>query len=271
MKRFLTLLCFIFLCSFVILGGQNLQAAQRVYDFAQLFTEDEEITLENELSTIRNEEQMDVGIVTTNDAEGKTSPDYADDFYDRYELGYGSTRDGLLLLLDMDNREVYISTCGQAISIFNDARIEKMLRAIVGEMKEKDYEQAALTFIKGCRSYLKAGVPDQKVPSKPIEKEKTPLIEALSIALGIAAAVTLIVRFSVIHHYKKPSRSLPPMLPQNVHYLERSDRFVTSHTTRVPIPKDDHHNNSGGGFGGGGSSTHTSSSGTTHGGGGIGF
>lgn len=273
MKRFLIILCFLFSFSFVVLGNVPLKAnEEHVYDFAQLFTEEEKAILENKLDTLSQNEQMDVSILTTEDAEGKTSRDYADDFYDRNGFGYGSTKDGLLLLLDMDNREVYISTCGQAIAVFTDNRINQMLEHIVYYMKDGAYDKAALTFIEDCTTYLKAGVPQNSAfnstSNRTQKGKKTSLVETLLMALGIAAGVTLIVRFSVIYKYKKPSRSLPPMLPLNVHFLEHSDRFVTSHTTRVYVPKNDNHNN--GSFGGG-SSTHTSSSGTTHGGGGMGF
>ena len=50
-----------------------------------------------------------------------------DDFYDEHDFGIGSRRSGALLLIDMDNREAYISTKGYAITLYSDARIEAML------------------------------------------------------------------------------------------------------------------------------------------------
>ena len=60
---------------------------------------------------------MDVVIVTTYNTRSKSSQVYADDFYEENNIGRNNSGDGILLLIDLDNREVYISTSGAAIII----------------------------------------------------------------------------------------------------------------------------------------------------------
>ena len=54
--------------------------------------------------------EIDIIIVTTNDNKGKPSSQYAVDFYEDHGFGYEGTLDGVLYLLNMDEREVYIFT-----------------------------------------------------------------------------------------------------------------------------------------------------------------
>ena len=66
---------------------------------------------------------MDIVIVITDDVKGKSSMDFADDFYDDNGYGIGFDSSGLLFLVNMEDREVWISTAGTAIKVFTDARI----------------------------------------------------------------------------------------------------------------------------------------------------
>lgn len=63
-----------------------------------------------ELQAAMNQMSVD-GIrisVTTDDALGKISMEYADDFFGNGGFGVGNDYDGILFLIDTDNREVYI-------------------------------------------------------------------------------------------------------------------------------------------------------------------
>ena len=62
-------------------------------------------------------------MLTTDDTNGKTTQEYADDFFD----AIAENGDGVALLIDMQNREICISTGGIAIRYLTDARIEDIL------------------------------------------------------------------------------------------------------------------------------------------------
>ena len=71
------------------------------------------------------ESGWNVYAVTTDDAQGKSATAYADDFFDEHST---EQEDGVALLIDMDNREITISTCGIAIRYLTDSRISWMPR-----------------------------------------------------------------------------------------------------------------------------------------------
>ncbi len=81
-------------------------------------------TLTAKLGEISSRQKLDVVIVTENGLGGKSIRDFADDYFDYNGYGYGKGKDGILLLVDMDSRNYWMSTRGYAIDVFTDARID---------------------------------------------------------------------------------------------------------------------------------------------------
>ena len=77
-----------------------------VEDAAGLLTQEEIDDLQSEAERLYELYGRDVVIVTTNDTDGKSAMEFADDYFD-YN---GYSDEGLLLLVDMGNREWWIST-----------------------------------------------------------------------------------------------------------------------------------------------------------------
>lgn len=269
----LIVICLLSLCSSL------LAAAPRVNDLANLLSFDEIEHLEEKLSVLSETYQMEVVIVTTNDTQGKTATTYADDFYDTHGYGYGDNWDGLLFLIDMDHRELAISTCGLSARYLNDSRINHLLDTIAPYLTDGSYYRGCNAFINGTENYFKSGIPSN---SPLIFEDKKPFTNSYGNPLtiknyftyaGIALLVALIVasmtRFIISYRYKHPHHTTPATLPDqlSVHYTEKRDHFMTTHTTRTKIEPP----NGGTGGKGGGSSMHGSSSGRSHGGGSRGF
>ena len=139
-SSFKSILCILLLCCFSLVSIPTYaEAAIKVYDYANLFSTEELEALENDAKTLSETYQLDIGIVTTNDAEGKNQVQYADDFYNNNNYGYGNDADGLIFLIDMDNRQICISACGLAQRYFTDARVNKMLDSLYTFFSNKDY------------------------------------------------------------------------------------------------------------------------------------
>ena len=83
-----------------------------VVDNAGLLSPDELDALEAKAERISETYRSDVAIVTVNSLGGKDIADFADDFYDYNGYGYGSTTDGVMLLVDMGSRNMHIVTTG---------------------------------------------------------------------------------------------------------------------------------------------------------------
>lgn len=278
MKRQLSALILIFICFFT-LCSPLIAAVPRVNDLANLLSLDQIEELEKKLTILSETYQMEVVIVTTNDAEGKTSRDYADDFYDTHGYGYGDNWDGVLFLIDMDNRQLWISTCGLGARYINDVRINNLLDVIAPYLTTANYYEGCNAFVDGTENYFKAGIPsngyldfENKEPFTNSYGHKLTAKNYLvcaGVALLAALIVASIARFVISYRYKHPHHTVPATLPDqlSVNYTEKQDLFISTHTTRTKIET----SSSNGSGGSGGSSMHSSSSGRSHGGGGRGF
>ncbi len=244
---------------------------QKVYDGAGLLSAKERRNLEEQCRAVAEKKMLDVVIVTTEDTQGKSAMEYADDFYDGHGFGYERARGtGILLLIDMGRREAYISTCGDAIYYFTDKRNDAMLDRIVPALSDGDYEKACDTFLSLVKSYMGR---DPDAPPTLAERFRKTLRRCpvyLVIALIIAA---------VYANSLKKAQNTRRNVKNGVTYktyqdrgafnlVQRDDFFLREQVTSRYIPpvRPPEH-----GSGGGGSSTHTSSGGTSHGGGGRGF
>ena len=244
---FISTLIFILSFSFIIEASVN-----PVVDDAKLLSQDEINELKVNIENFRENYNMDVVIVTSNDLQGKTPRDYADDYYDYNGYGLGDNKSGLLLLIDMDDRKIWISTSGDAIEYFTDNRIDSIVNDISKYLSNEEYFDACID----------NGVPEGQYTYS--EEEHT--LKVLLIALGVSAVVAGLTCIIVVNSYKnsKSVSSINYVDNNSIVFTKRRDTFVNTFTTKTKIEK----NNSGGGNG---SSTHRSSSGNTHGGGGGSF
>jgi predicted kinase len=81
--------------------------------------------------------------------------DYADDFYDNGGYGMGPDYSGMLILLDMNNRAIWLSTGGVMIEYINDMREEAILDRAYDHLSYGGYAsgvQAALERVEYCRA-----------------------------------------------------------------------------------------------------------------------
>lgn len=249
--------------------------SEKIYDYADLFTEAEEQTLYENITSAINKTNLDIVVVTINDNDKNSAMVYADDFYDYNGFGLNESFDGILLLIDMDTRELWISTTGEAILLFDDNRIDIMLDNIYDYVADGDYYKGALSFVNAIKSYKDDGIPeindgyyvdsDGNIKRKNSINWPVAIIGALIIS-GVTIAI-LISKHKMVVLAKYANDYLDQ---NNIRMYAPIDTFLTTHTAIVKI----NHNsgNNGGGIGKiGGSSIHRGSSGRMHGGGGRKF
>ncbi len=239
-----------------------------VDDQAGLFSQEEEQELTDRIEELTADWNMDFVVVTTEDAEGKTSEEYADDYYD-YN-GYAD--DGALYLIDLDNGSVWISTAGKMIRYLTDARIDAVIDAGYDNLKAKNYADGILEMLNETESYLEDGIPSDQY-NYDTETGKISRYRSITVYEAIGAAVIALLcgggfAAAVLGSYrlKKKTYRYPYESQAKVHFTRRDDQFLHRSITQRRIPRDPP--SGGGGGGGSRSSTHTSSSGTSHGGGG---
>ena len=240
----------------------------KVYDYAELLTEDQEKDLALKAKDILTKNNIDIAIVTVNFTNGLSSMEYADDFYDYNSFGFGEEASGLLMLINMEEREVWISTTGKAIKVFNNQKIEALLDAAYTGLSRGDYYKAGNDFLFESEYYIHKWERMQK----PLREQFTVLgvlFGAIFLGFGAGGFITLIMFiFS-----KKSISEKPHIGTYQDHFRITSSRddFLSTHTTQTIIPKEPVRTSSSGGSRSSGTSTHSSSSGKTHGGGGRKF
>lgn len=254
-------------CSSISVGKN-----QSVFDEAKLFTQSEVNKLEDQARDISSAYNMDIVIVTTEDNMGKSSRAFADDYFDYGGFGIGPDRDGILFLIDMDNREANISTSGIGIRYLTDKRIESVLDDVFdGGLSGGDFYGAALGFLKGTNSYLQKGIPsDQYNEPEGRPKNRITIMDLLISLVGGSITGGLFY-FRSKSNYKTKRQYNPYSYKSNsfVDMGTRENRLINTYITHRIIPKNNNNNTPRSTSGR--SSTHTSSSGRTHGGGGRKF
>ena len=127
----------------------------RVFDQADLLSDAEEQSLERDIKQVRQEKKTDIVMVTTNDAEGKNSEAYADDFYDTHDFGYEDSHGtGILFLIDMDNRNIWISTSGACMKYYTSSRIDDAIDTIYDELKSGQYALVFSGLLSSVSEYM---------------------------------------------------------------------------------------------------------------------
>ncbi len=234
----------------------------RLVDDADLLDSSEEEELESELDEISERQQFDVVVVTVNSLEGKTSQDYADDFYDYNGYGYGSDHDGVLLLVSMEDRDWYISTTGYGITAITDAGREYISDQFVSYLSDGEYLEAFETYANLCDEFVTQADTGEAYDSGNMPKGEY----AWALYLGIAILVGLLIALIIVECMRRQLKSVR-MQNSAENYVKKGtmiidgkySHFLYAQTTRRKKPEPSTSS---------GSSTHVSSSGTTHGGGG---
>ena len=244
----------------------SVKAAQEgnVYDYASLLTDSEMQSLNEDIEALEEESGWNVYAVTTNDAEGKSAVAYADDFFDSHS---SEQEDGVALLIDMDNREITISTGGEAIRYLTDSRIDSILDDAYTDISDGRYGACFETMLDGVTGYYHAGIPDGQynydTETGEISVHRELAITEILIALAVAIGAGALVYGIVVGKYRLKFNTDRYDFRNNgrVKLIVKEDNFINQTVTHRHIPKQ---TSSGGG---GGSSTHRSSSGRSHGGG----
>lgn len=248
-------------------------AESYVFDYAGLMSEDEIAALEMQIAAMKEKTGWDIFAVTTDYAEGKSTVAYADDFYDERTT---EDSDGILVLIDMDNREIYISTCGKAIRYLTDARIERVLDDGFYYVSNGEYASCLSAMLSTSEYYYDAGIQENQynydVETGAVSEYRTLTWMEVVPVFFLAVAVGLAIFFGVKKSYslKGGRYEYPYMKYGKLDLTEHQDQFLRAHTTHHRIQTS---SSSGGSSrsSSGRSSTHRSSSGRSHGGGGRRF
>ncbi len=252
----------------ILLAIPSFAVGTGVYDYGSLLTSEEAAEIEQIVTSMQRAHGIDVLVLTLNDAEGRSSRNIADYFILDH---VGTDENALLLLLNMDEREVYISTSGIAIDIMTDARIDATLDVVIDNgMIDAAYGNAVKAGLSRINSYFESGVPaDGYREEETGPKQLYPIDVALGVGGGGATGITHF--FRTRKKYRTKTRPKPFAVGSNsfvnlTHGASGDILIDTRRTSRV-IPKVSSSSGGGGSSSSGRSTTHSTGGGTFGGGG----
>lgn len=242
------------------------RSGERLVDMADILSDEEEANVAAKLDAISENQKMDVAVVTVDSLNGQSAMDYADHYYEANQLGYGENKDGVLLLVAMDESKWWMTTSGFGITAITDAGIEYISERFLSNLSSGEYEEAFVAFADTCDEFItqaKTGEPFD-LNHMPKEPFNVGFSAVISIVIGfvIAFIITSVMK-SKLKTVRRQSAASEYVDKNSLNIVYANEFFL--HRDVSETRKEDNDRS------GGGSSTHTSDSGSTFGGGGGSF
>jgi uncharacterized protein len=295
MKQFITskclpllaVVCFILSAiSVVTVYAAETEAAtsnQHVYDKANLLSTSELNDLEEMCTDYGDEAGIEIMILTHDDPDAVYAEDYIEEFEDALPVG-----DRVYILLDMQNRDVFMEGYGLAQTYIHSKRIAVIIDEITPSLSNGDYYDAFATYIERSAAYMSddtelnydydysAGTPQSSNPNAPNYDETWPAdynsvdntVENVltNVWFQLFAAIAIGIIAVVIMAYNSGGKMTTGgntyMESGNSGLIGRRDDYIRTQVTRVRKPQNN--NTRGGGFNAGGFRGGVSGGGRSH-------
>lgn len=235
----------------------------RVVDNAGVLTPDELATLNTTADNVSEQYQCDVAYILVSGTDGKDTENYTFDFYEQNGYGYGDNDDGIMLLIDVANRQFRCITHGYGAYAVTDAGQEYLEDSYLKHLKNSNWVKAGEAYISAVDTLLSGArsAAPYDVGNMPEESLGAVWI-LIDVVIGFVLAF---IPVGIMKHKLKTveARDDAANYVRNGSFqlIHSRDHLVNSYITKTPRPKDDD-NHSGGG---GGTSFTSSSSGRSYG------
>ena len=256
----------------------------QVVDDAHLFTENEITRMNEIIAQVEKEHQIDLAVLSTYAVPDDYSEsmyrvrNYADDYYDKGGFGMGEDFSGMLILMDMNNRVMWLSTGGVMIEYINDDREEVILDDAYAYLSKGKYGEAIIAALNRTSRYLDKGRAEgtflyDEVTGKRLSGIHNALTDGeIGIAAVAGAGVALVYWMSINGSYNLTGSTYSYNKSANASVkLTKDDEVFVRQFVRKSLRSTSSSGGSSGGSRSGGSGVHHSSSGRSHGGGGRRF
>ena len=256
------------LCLLVCMGAfASAERPPLVVDEIGILTQDQIVALNERAEALSREYGQDVAILVVNDTGGQDTYDYATQYYEDNNLGQGDEKHGIMLALNLTDREMSMVTTGQSIDVFTDHALEAIDNDIIGHFGDGNHHTGFERFLQNAEACLK-----QAASGTPFDVDNPAVLytalqrtnKKIGLILAGAAIVALVgilvmqrgmktaVKQSTARHYvREGSRQMA---------LSRDFQLYQTSTRTKRVKQESSSSPSGG------STTKTSSSGQTHGG-----
>lgn len=171
----------------IILKTPSINSSEKIYDFAEVLTSDEEMVVYNSIKDYIKESGFDISIVITRDLNGLSVSDYTYAFYD-----YNDFKDdgiSFLIYLNEENPEIFMGVYGndsnEVSSIYYDKRINQILEYIYKNyIIDNNYYGACTKYVEIIQKFYENAHGDYKVDDEGEVVKAIPWIEIIIISLA---------------------------------------------------------------------------------------
>lgn len=253
-----------------ILKTYAVDSNQKVYDFSNILTDEEEQKLTDRMKKFTEKYKIDIVILTDNYqyTEDSQNTTFATDFYDYNDFGINYEKyDGVMLFRNTYEQNPYFDaySFGNAQLYFYDTRLSNTLDYIYDDIHSEAYYSGFNKFIDKMEEYYNEGkLTDYYVDESGfLQKQKTAsyYLKMIGLSMLIALVITGIIIYILIKKNKmvlKATKATVYMNKEKSKITNVQDNFITSNTTSYVISSDTSsgsgHSSSGGSSGGGFSS-----------------
>lgn len=243
-------------------------ASKKVYDYADILTDEEESELRYRIQKYSKIAKMDAVIVTI-DIPNIDYERFAADFYDFNDFGIDYTNySGTLLLRNVSasNRFFNIYAFGEAQRYYDYDRMNIMLDDMHSDLSYDRNFAGLAKYIKYIGDYYNSGIPSNMyntyVDDKGIVRENFTPIYIVYAVIGLTIAIIVICIYVSKNKMVKLDTYADQYLDRNSIDMDvKKDTLVSSHTTHYRVSNNSSSGGSSGGFSGG---SHIGSSGLGH-------
>ncbi len=254
-----------------VLSTPSVDANEKVYDFANILTDEEERTIKNLIDNFIDHTGFDMVFVSDsfNYYTDDKNEEYATNFYDYNDFGLDDKYySGIILFRNANETDPYYGAYlfGEAQLYYPPETLDIILDDVYYDFSHKYYSSGIELFLDKTESYYDDGIPysmrNYYIDDMGYLKKKyvPPILLGLVIS-GIATAIIISILVSKNKMIAQATKAAEYLDQNSTQYSTRLDQFLTSNTTSYVRSSSS---------GGGGGSYHSSSgsSGGGHSGGG---
>ena len=203
--------------------------SSRLVDRGMLLDEDEEEGLLAQLDQISQQFQMDVVVVSVNGLEGQKPQDYGASIFADHEYGLGTERDGVLLLINAEDRSWHLHTSGHGTTVFADEALNNVADQVAPKFREESYGSGIQIFIDLCQNAMSQAQTPSPSNEQTQPGQRFPLGKNLLTCIAIGTIAASLIIFYLKRQLK--SRKVETVVTLAPKLTVNKDIFLYSTTT----------------------------------------
>ena len=195
-------------------------------DDADLLSANEEAALLKQMEAVTQKHGAAIIIVTVTSFDGSSSKSFANNLYDTNHYGIGANRDGVMLVLSIEDREFWILSNGFAGNAISNSKISTITDAITPYLSDGMYNAAFQTFTDESEYYLNG-----YLNGFPFPLGKNLLI---SLVVGfVIGLITVLIMKGQLKSVRMQNQANNYVKQGSMHLTASHDLYLYRHVSRV--------------------------------------